>query len=1232
MRTKVDGTREALLEAGNAILRQSDYKQLKIKDIARSAGVSTGTFYSYFKDKRSFAMTILKESWSDAVSRADSVLQSERTVHDRLKAIYGVILSFERDMEETVLQVTHDYDIQDFLCEYNETIAIMSARIEQVILDGISSGEITIKVTNSRVLSEITLRNLVILARNDYLTFDEFYKYMYISNNGRETVGNIPIKEILDSTATMIFWKDADRRFLGMNKAFLDYYGFSSEKELLGKTDEDMGWHSDPDPFKNDEVFVLNGGTTRRVHGKCFAKGSERDIVASKSPVYDNGSIIGLVGSFDDVTTEYNQRNEIGRLNNIINAIPGGISIFRKRFDKLYCAVINSYLLSMLGGREEDYIDKSIEELLAQVHPDDRKLMVERAGNLALSGLSSMGLYRFFDKVSGEYVWIQIEGRLVRMPNDEELIYFLYTNVDELESAKSKLEVSRRLYEFAANSAGLFLWTYDIKSRTIYFDDSEYTLKRRQQLGLDSVIKNAPEHMRKLLYPEDTEAFDRMYADIHEGMPFVSCEVRYRPSHDQRLIYLRISYTMEFDNSGKVVKGYGMARDITKEKRLAAQYEREESFVRVDTEPRYIAKGHYNLTRNKALEYWRIWKSAMNVLPDMTYDQVAENIMSYIASDEDKIRCREFFNRKNLISKFNAGETNVSIEYQRSGDGLYAATWAVMEFKLFTGPVSGDVECFVYLYDTTEKHIRQQTAANLQEIGYEFVGLINVSTGRATYFRFNENNDGMEVCVNTNDYETASMQQLDSYLYDCEKHSDQEYPTMDAIIRELDLNDTYSYMRDLRTDNGTIKRVQSSFRYIDDNKNVIYNSIRDITREYQEEQAHIARLNTAMLAADRANALKSQFLSNVSHDIRTPLNAILGYDNMAMETDDVSLKNEYLKKIAIAGDTLLSLINDTLDLQKIESGAIDLKPEPVLASDAIRQILTAVMPLMNKKNIRFELDYGNATDAVLEMDTLRIQKIFINLLSNAIKFTHDGGIIKVTITSSDTGSGFMHSVIEISDNGIGMSREFLPNVFEPFTQERNDENAGITGTGLGLSIVKSLVEIMNGSISVESELGAGTTFTVCLDLRISQNRVGSGSASLPQKTASISGTKILLVEDNAMNTEIAMHILTSHGAVVETAQNGQAGCDKYLSSPPGTFDIILMDIRMPIMDGYKATEIIRRSGHKGADSIPIIAMTADAYSEDMEKSRAVGMSGHISKPIDTEELLTVISKSASRGR
>ena len=391
------------------------------------------------------------------------------------------------------------------------------------------------------------------------------------------------------------------------------------------------------------------------------------------------------------------------------------------------------------------------------------------------------------------------------------------------------------------------------------------------------------------------------------------------------------------------------------------------------------------------------------------------------------------------------------------------------------------------------------------------------------------------------------------------------------------------------------------------------------------------KLEIALKKAEEANLAKTRFLNNMSHDIRTPMNAILGYAQL-MENElngkDIPEALEHLEKLQQSGNLLLSIINNVLDMARIESGRMEIDENYCRIEDVWKSLFAVFDEKARKKNISLHYTMNVEHEHVLT-DVTKVKEILVNILSNAIKYTPAGGSVMVYVDELPCDeSGYMIVRIRISDTGIGMSQDYLTKIFEAFTREKNTTKSKIAGTGLGMSIVKNYVDLLGGTIDVESELGKGSTFTVTLKHRIADESyyVKKYMEEPGTENEILEGRNILLAEDNDLNAEIAEAILERAGLRIERVENGIQCVNRILKMPAGTYDMIFMDIQMPQMDGYKATQAIRHLPDKDKACIPIVAMTANAFEEDKRDAVAAGMNGHIAKPIQIDKLLSMLAE------
>ena len=359
--------------------------------------------------------------------------------------------------------------------------------------------------------------------------------------------------------------------------------------------------------------------------------------------------------------------------------------------------------------------------------------------------------------------------------------------------------------------------------------------------------------------------------------------------------------------------------------------------------------------------------------------------------------------------------------------------------------------------------------------------------------------------------------------------------------------------------------------------------------------------------------------------MRTPLSGIIGVGGRALSSYEAARKQDYLRKIKISGALLVSLVNDTLELSKIESGKLVAEPEVTEGQLIVERVTVPIRAAAEEKNVAFSVHADEELLGYVRVDRLKLQEVLLALLSNAVKFTPEGGHVGLEVRYVPEAPDGRNCQLLVRDDGIGIGEQFLPHIFEPFAQERSAEAYDAMGTGLGMAIVKRLLDILGGTIQVASAKGKGTVFTVALPVeRLANVQAAALAVKRPEEV--LAGKHILVCEDNVLNMEIARTILEDQGVQVTCAMNGQQAIEAFAASGLGSYDAILMDLRMPGVDGYAATEAIRAMARPDAVTVPILAMTADAYSEDVERCLATGMNSHIAKPIDPDRLFTELMR------
>ncbi len=425
---------------------------------------------------------------------------------------------------------------------------------------------------------------------------------------------------------------------------------------------------------------------------------------------------------------------------------------------------------------------------------------------------------------------------------------------------------------------------------------------------------------------------------------------------------------------------------------------------------------------------------------------------------------------------------------------------------------------------------------------------------------------------------------------------------------------------------GEIHYYRYKYIYTGNQDQIIagFQNVDDIVKEQEEQKK---KLQEALAAAEKASKAKTSFLFNMSHDIRTPMNAILGFTDLAKKhPNDPDRLRDYLQKIRSSGNVLMSILNNILEMARIESGSIDLNEQAVDLEEIGEDLYSIFQTQMEQKGIKFTKEI-NAQHRYVYGDQTKIREIFLNILSNALKYTESGGKVHILLEEMPSDrEGYAVFRTKISDTGIGMPPEFLERIFDEFSRERNSEKNNIEGTGLGMAIVKRFVDLMGGRIEVQSEQGKGSVFTVTIPHRTASKDDIASDTAQQDLNMDFTGKRILLAEDNDLNAEIASEILSDVGFEVERAGDGQICVDMLNNQPAHYYDVILMDVQMPNLNGYGATKKIRNLNDKEKSGIPIIAMTANAFDEDRKEALAAGMNDHVAKPIDISKLMETLSE------
>lgn len=1043
-------------------------------------------------------------------------------------------------------------------------------------------------------------------------------------------------KEILDSAGVCIFWKDVHSRLVNFNQAYQEFMSRPRE-ELIGRTIEELGAVNEAHPPLIDDAEILAGKTIRQVTGRLLDVNNHlRDVVVSKSPLVVDNKIVGIVGTIEDVTESREKANTLIQLKEAVQNVPSGILVYQWNEPEGRRLMMANSVAKQLFNIPEDSREDLDALMVRALHPDDAWCPEYLASELQKGQDEVCCNCRFYPIGAKDYIWLMIRVRTVPKPSGNTLVYISLTDITSAQKTAQALAESQHAYTEIATGANLIVWQYDMADNSIEFFNDKLIKKGSLPCRLPHRVQDGPGFLEAFVHPDSIGDFRQLHENLRRGKAG-SCDVRFLTEPGQPPYWSRLTYTLPTGEQHSSC-AYGIAMDITTEKLRAEQYDIEIRMLHTAVKANILSKSHFDLTENRLLDYIRHSPNALNLKSNASYEEFYELLLDMIISYEDRKLISQKLDRDNLLRMCSLENRDFSVEYKRHCDDL-SPIMVECTVSLFTSK-AGHIECFICFYDITNKFINYIIADKLSELGYDCMALINNLTGTMTYY-----SKKTGVVENTPEkplfYDDALLDMLHEYIEDSHVAEDLfRQACLDAIVDFLDCHgpkDMYDFSFNIRnpaTGQEGRKRLQAC--YLDSSHTSVFIIQSDITKQYQEERLQLRRLEDALSIADKASASKSLFLAGISHDMRTPLNGILSFTDFALKTESNTQRKYYLTKIRQSGELLLSLINDTLNLTRIESGKITLNPEWVDSKALVDGVIAGISMSANDRQLALNIHRGTSLPRYIIADKIKLQEILLNIISNSIKFTKPGGSVDIDLDvippqkQSPEELAAVRSVhhkwlrIVISDTGIGISQQFIPHLFEAFCQEESSEVANPNGTGLGLSIVKKYMDMMGGTIQVRSKLHCGTTFE--LHLMVEETQAMPAQKVQPVEKCHFSHLHILLVEDNVLNQEIANMLLLSKGASVQTASNGKEAVDMFEISTPGSYQLILMDLRMPVMNGYEATKLIRHSQHPDGAKIPIIAMTADAYDEDIKHCLAVGMNGHVSKPIRPDKLYAEISK------
>ncbi len=881
-------------------------------------------------------------------------------------------------------------------------------------------------------------------------------------------------------------------------------------------------------------------------------------------------------------------------------------------------------ILANLRGQDAE---RFVEALLAGKRPEGELILCAEEDQLSR-------LNRYLPDIAGLWRW----------PTSEEEIRFRFLRWQQARKTEAELWKVNQYLEALLGSSPNMVWYKDKEGLHRKVNDSFCRIVRKPK----EKVEGRDHCFIWDVGPEDALVCAKSDQEVMESKRTCVAEENVKSGKEWKLFVTYKSPLYDWD--GSVMGTVGLGLDVTQER----AYKRELMQRNHTLETIFTSLDCGILCHNKAGQIISVNQAALRILGYKSREDLINQGFNMIAPsviEEDKPRLRA------CIQSLKKVGDSASIEYQiRHTDGKILHIMGNIKLLM----ENGELYYRRFMLDYTEKKREETEEKRKQDelvqaliVDYNLVCTFDLDTGSGITLRISEKSLRRLDNIFTGEinFQKSMERYIQTQVYEEDRDMLRKALESEQLKKVLSgkqihcINYRITYRNKVKYYEMKIVRT-SDWEYT----HSIVLGMRSVDEETRKAIEQRQLMKEALLQADQANQAKSTFLSNMSHDIRTPMNAIIGFTNLAINhLDETDRVGEYLGKIMVSGSHLLSLINYVLDMSRIESGKMHLEEDPCNLSGLVWNLEGIIQADVDAKNLTLQIDADGLVHEDVYCDQVRLNQVLLNVLGNSVKYTPEGGAISLRLTEQSASlAGYGRYIFKIRDNGIGMSPEFLARVFHPFEREQNTTLSKIQGTGLGMSITKNIVELMNGIIEVKSEQGKGTEVTISLPFRLYTQDMDDEAGTAPQEedgageelcvpaapdfplpdeaggSSMPQGIRILLAEDNSLNQEIAQIILEDAGFQVDVAENGEEAVKRLTGAEAGYYQVILMDIQMPVMDGYEATRAIRALDDKARASIPILAMTANAFEEDKMEALRCGMNGHITKPIEAEKLFEAL--------
>ncbi len=1048
------------------------------------------------------------------------------------------------------------------------------------------------------------------------------------------------------------------------NKKIAQMLGYSTVEELVAGIEGKVSNTIHPDDMEKVVKDLNNGNFYEGMTYKTTYRMPKKD--ASWFWTVDKGKVIkaedgrlAIISICTDMTGFIDQYSELEKQNNLskitLENMPGAYHrcAMTEGFPFIY---VTDRFLKLFGWTRQELKTNFNNKFMSMIHPEDKKLIKSYVERIKKSfGTNEIADEIFRMKSRQGYIWVSDATSLVKTDGGTYFYQGTLTDITNFvvnkEKDEKELKVSNRKLEHiqkAISTSGMGVWhikLIDGKVPRMHADTHMLEL-----LGING---------QKLT---EAEIFNAWFSNVTQGaVPSVleSIEKMKRGEKSENTYlwnhpalgtrYVRCGGTAQKVQGGFILSGYHYDVD-----NIVREQKRQEEIL---AETLATEKQHSEVISALSTIYTTIFRVDLdshnyNILTSVPlmktvaktngrFDDVAEAILTSFIAPDMKAQMRSFLNLNTLSQRLQNINTIVT-EYKNP-----AGRWFQSRFIVKKRDSNGIAREALYVARdyTEEKHnaLLQQERLEALSDDYTAVYSCDLLKDTMTPMKLKESSH-----IFQNRQHTSSFSEWISYSFEniIIKESIPDY------LEKFDRNYLMNYLKENKMfisrhqtkpniDGFEYFEVKVVPYYQEEDSFLVMLAFRSIDAIIEKEKKQQEQLSVLLAAAEQSSRAKTTFLNSMSHDIRTPMNAIIGFTSLAQTHIDNKMQvQDYLSKISTSSTHLLSLINDILDMSRIESGSVKLEENPVHIPDLLNDLRIMVQGLVNSKNQNLYIDTHDIHHEDVITDKLRLNQVFINIVGNAIKYTQPGGNIMIRLVEKPcTIKHYTTYEFSVKDNGIGMSKDFISHIFDTFSREYSSTVSGIQGTGLGMAITKNIVvDMMGGSIDVQSEEGKGSLFTVTINVRLADEQVrteqvtelngGRSKCSNvhKEKIYNYRGRRVLLVEDNKLNQEIATALLEETGIKIDCAGDGIEAVETINSSPADKYDLILMDIQMPIMDGYTATREIRTLKDNKKANIPIVAMTANAFEEDRKKALENGMNGHIIKPVSLEGIAKVLDQ------